>query len=1329
MSITIQFIPRAKIDGIPIIDLNTGEKSWTTIENLFGELETIEITYNPTSSNSKELIRSEIRQSIIDKLDEVKSKGLKVYQTELDLSGSAPVIIETELGTADFVDNKYGEWGGVKAEYAVIRTGNTSTSSLIWTPLDRIFLSAPPSMKYDTCEYFQPDPNKLLTFEWEGKVVEASCGFQYFYQTFCDDRNYATYVRQGKNKSKYNTKNSFERIKYWISNPPKKQYDDWLVLYRDWMKKKNLDACMVKPVEDDIIAQISDIPEINVIDLSPPNYSELEKYNSMTIDDIVRLCMCMNLSLLVFDEFGELMLSYDKNNEYHNNNKTKGGRVVVKVVNNHGYFIKKGDPILLKFSSGGFHNWGGFYPNNFVDNFTAEAGRFSKSDGIEIGCSDAVIIRHPKAIFRQKDLTYEFYGLGSNPTHEDFEKIKREQEAPYLKKTPPPTPQELIGMMKTGGIYYVGNTNLNGLVNYLQKNTPLTCSIQVGEKQGFWKIVKSEIKKGETPNNIRGLTTSIHKASYGKLRLLAYHQHPTTGYKLPDDYDGDLVGEELEKECLDKWKQDYPVLTLYSIPTPSAIGMEILDEFKIDCYSRMNSKVRDIFFEGETKPDFRATKPTHNFACAFSLDFSKAYSNAAKFMDTEWSVFDAIDEPRPFREGLEFVDSAFYLCQELETGFPYKDLKDKGLALYHGCLLRHLQGKVKPIYIINSHKKLPANSFVGFVDKCYELAGDGKSNIVSGKQLVNNTFGNLKRKGGIKDYRLYLNSGKNQLFTSFSQGFPVHKLQKGMSWRGSNFITARGNYQHHFTTGQPIRLQIMDRINELNLLLDKAVRTSLNRDIHLLLVKTDALYYQYPDGAKYNFQEYYWRKFKFDPVRDIDLQDINSKLPEGYEVKLERPKDSGLGSERPVEITDTWSSAPEKLNQEPIFYKTPIWKDTKTKKEWWDKNEIPELVDKYYKLGGLYCRGEGGVGKTEFIKGIDEICKKNRDELETMTKELKDRDDKEQIIKEWRETHPCFVFKLAPTNKACNNIGGRTLHRGLGLRVCKSIDDDDGSDSDDEDEDNSDRVGRLIKKLKEKPPDIIPVDEISMIGGEGWSILSYIKFRIPSIKFFLFGDIKRQLPPVGEEKRIFENSVCMKELANYNKLELKYNFRRNTADTDSLWDKVCNHPETFVRREAPLTYRNLCWTNKTRKEVIDLVQNSHPNPEVWLDCGLRNDTKNTGQNERLMLAVGVPLIARKSIKDREVAKNEIWEVKSITGEQVVLGYKDKEETFDFNEIRKKWLSAYCITIHKSQGDTYRDEYTIWDWDRICEEKSLYYKRLRYVAVSRSTDYERLVYYK
>ena len=157
--------------------------------------------------------------------------------------------------------------------------------------------------------------------------------------------------------------------------------------------------------------------------------------------------------------------------------------------------------------------------------------------------------------------------------------------------------------------------------------------------------------------------------------------------------------------------------------------------------------------------------------------------------------------------------------------------------------------------------------------------------------------------------------------------------------------------------------------------------------------------------------------------------------------------------------------------------------------------------------------------------------------------------------------------------------------------------------------------------------------------------------------------------------------------------------------------------------------RNLCWTNKTRKDVIDKIQNIHPNPVMWLDCGKREDPNNTGQNERLMLAIGTPLIARKSIKDRDVAKNEIWNVKSIKQDEIVLEFEDSKETFTTDEIKKKWLSAYCITIHKSQGDTYRDEYTIWDWNRLSRNTSDVAKKLRYTAVSRSVDYEKLVYFK
>ena len=41
--------------------------------------------------------------------------------------------------------------------------------------------------------------------------------------------------------------------------------------------------------------------------------------------------------------------------------------------------------------------------------------------------------------------------------------------------------------------------------------------------------------------------------------------------------------------------------------------------------------------------------------------------------------------------------------------------------------------------------------------------------------------------------------------------------------------------------------------------------------------------------------------------------------------------------------------------------------------------------------------------------------------------------------------------------------------------------------------------------------------------------------------------------------------------------------------------------------------------------------------------------------------------------------------------------------------------AFCITVHKSQGETYSDNYTIHEFERFDG-------RLKYVALSRATDF-------
>ena len=106
------------------------------------------------------------------------------------------------------------------------------------------------------------------------------------------------------------------------------------------------------------------------------------------------------------------------------------------------------------------------------------------------------------------------------------------------------------------------------------------------------------------------------------------------------------------------------------------------------------------------------------------------------------------------------------------------------------------------------------------------------------------------------------------------------------------------------------------------------------------------------------------------------------------------------------------------------------------------------------------------------------------------------------------------------------------------------------------------------------------------------------------------------------------------------------------------------------------------------------------------------------------------MIARKSISELEVAKNEIWNIKYINKDKKVLTlqFEDKEDIeITFQECIKWFLSAYCITIHKSQGDTYKDKYVIHEW-KTMSGKGLFLRRLRYVAQSRSTNPKELISY-
>ena len=167
-----------------------------------------------------------------------------------------------------------------------------------------------------------------------------------------------------------------------------------------------------------------------------------------------------------------------------------------------------------------------------------------------------------------------------------------------------------------------------------------------------------------------------------------------------------------------------------------------------------------------------------------------------------------------------------------------------------------------------------------------------------------------------------------------------------------------------------------------------------------------------------------------------------------------------------------------------------------------------------------------------------------------------------------------------------------------------------------------------------------------------------------------------------------------------------------------------DNPQGLVHYGEP-TIRNLCYTHKKRKEIIDYHQNNIDNPILDIET---NDTK-TGHNNRFVLEVGTPIIARRSNKEKEIFKNEIYYFDGLVEDKIQIhNDRNEVELEDKEQLVRLFCSGYCITIHKSQSQTFRDDYTIHEWTYI-SQRTDNFLRLRYTAMSRSDDYENKVFMK
>ena len=390
--------------------------------------------------------------------------------------------------------------------------------------------------------------------------------------------------------------------------------------------------------------------------------------------------------------------------------------------------------------------------------------------------------------------------------------------------------------------------------------------------------------------------------------------------------------------------------------------------------------------------------------------------------------------------------------------------------------------------------------------------------------------------------------------------------------------------------------------------------------------------------------------------------------------KVSRVKTDAVESENIVDISSyEWARGVPKYKYEalndckvemmPRYLRESVYINGKS--QWTiikDKDDYKELAYDAVKLKSCNIDGRAGVGKSHLIGKIKEVF----DE-----KGLK-------------------YICLAPTNKASRNIGGMTIHKWVGK--------------------NSQRIGKLKKVLKNI--DRIIIDEVSMLHEIFYKLLINMKQVKPELGFIIVGDFGQLLPVNDRGVYDYENSRALYEICNGNRISLT-----KCKRSDDILFNICKDPENVKTGDFgnKLTMRNICFTNKRRIEVNEACMNKAVYRKKFINVPRYVYDKNS---QDMKLCIGTPIISRANCCKYDICNNDTFEIVNITSESVEL---DEGQVIPISQFNRLFHVAYAITVHKSQGTTINEEYTIHEWDRMDT-------RLKYVALSRATCKENINIY-
>jgi ATP-dependent exoDNAse (exonuclease V) alpha subunit len=102
-------------------------------------------------------------------------------------------------------------------------------------------------------------------------------------------------------------------------------------------------------------------------------------------------------------------------------------------------------------------------------------------------------------------------------------------------------------------------------------------------------------------------------------------------------------------------------------------------------------------------------------------------------------------------------------------------------------------------------------------------------------------------------------------------------------------------------------------------------------------------------------------------------------------------------------------------------------------------------------------------------------------------------------------------------------------------------------------------------------------------------------------------------------------------------------------------------------------------------------------------------------SQEITICEGMPIIARINHRKLDIINNESFTISKIKDDAVYVSNEVKKDIeIPVEKFNRFFYLAFCITIHKSQGATFREKYTIHEWNKQC-------RKMKYVAISRATD--------